>query len=195
MTTTPIVEGKAAEAAKANLAEEEDLIQTAQETLRKVKVKAPSKALQSQYRAFVNPVSPNTRYLVRGGEVIHLRDQNSATGFRDVSRETPGSPEKSDKWAVFTNGVLVTNDTEVIAWCEENDDICRDANAPGTEFWFNVKQAQIPLATREPSLDQGIDVDAALRGEGIAPTKGRGGAVSSARQFAETANEREPARE
>jgi hypothetical protein len=189
-TGTPVVEGKAAEAAKAELAQEQDLLEKAQNSLQKAKVKSPSKALQSRFHAFVNPTEPTTRYLVRKGEVVRLRDQNSATGFRDTSRETPGEPEKSDKWAVFRGGILVTDDPEIIAWCQEHDTICRDANAPGTEFWFNVKRAQIPLANQDPSLDQGIDVDAALRGEGIAPTKGQGGAVSSARQFAEVANER-----
>ena len=184
------VEGRAAEEARTQAAQEQELAQQAAEVLTKIEVTEGKEAV-SRFRAFVNPVSPNTRYLVRAGEVVHLRDQNSATGFRDVSRENPTDPAKSDKWAVFTNGVLVTDDADVIAWCEAHPEKCRDANREGTEFWYNVKKAQIPLATRDPSLDQGIDVDAALRGEGIAPSKGEGGAVAAAREFAQVANERD----
>lgn len=181
---TGIVEGKAAEVARAVAAEEEDLAERAQEELRKVRQKKGTAALK-KYRAFVNPTKPNTSFLVKPGELVRLRDQNSPTGYRDTMRE-------GDVRAVFTSGVLVTNDPVIIAWCEANPDKCRDANLAGTEFWFNVRQAQIPLANRDPSLDQGIDVDAALRGEGIAPTKGAGGAVSTAQAFADQANEREP---
>lgn len=180
---TQPVEGPAREAAAREYAgREAELADTTRGAIAEAVKDLPVEAL-TEYRAFVNPTHPNTKYLVKHGELVQLRDQNSATGMRDTQRI-------GDIWAEFTGGVCVTNVKAVIEWAEARPTICRDANVEGTEFWYNVKRAQMSLANQDPSLDAGIDVDAALSGGGNFAPAGVGGTVSSARQFAETANER-----
>lgn len=187
MTTDTIVEGRSAEEA---LAEQTDAIKGAEEHTEKIKraAKMSDKEVLQKYRAFVSPTKPNTRILVRKGDVVRRPDQNSPSGFRDVSREDPEHPEKSDLWANFVQGVLVTDNPEIIAWCEAHPETCRDANLESTEFWYSVKRAQLTLANQDPSLPAGIDVDAALRGEGILGETSKRSFVSAAQAEAEAAN-------
>jgi len=132
-------------------------------------------------RVFISPQHPNTSFLVKGGTVVSFRDPNSPTGKRDVSRD-------GDIWAEFHNGVLATDDPEVIAWCEAHGPyadahvayhkekgtdprrcqvrvgLCCDASNPMAEAWAEFKAAQVPLANREATMPPGIDVDKILTG-------------------------------
>jgi hypothetical protein len=129
--------------------------------------KAAAKALKDKkvapppddgYRTFVAPVEKNTRFLAKAGEMVFFRDPNSPIGKREVARE-------GDVWVVFTNGIVTTKDPIVIAWCEANPDICRDANDPRAKNWADLKERQVPTASREALLDRGMDVDELLYGD------------------------------
>lgn len=135
-------------------------------------------------RVFISPQHPNTSFLVKGGTLVTFRDPNSPTGKRDVSRDGDGG----DIWAEFHNGVLATDDPEVIAWCEAHGPyadlhvayhkekgtdprrcqvrvgLCCDASNPMAEAWAEFKSAQVPLANREATMPPGIDVDKILTG-------------------------------
>jgi hypothetical protein len=147
--------------------------------------------LESTVRVFICPQEPNTRYLVKAGTVVSFRDPNSPTGKRDAQRE-------GDIWAEFIEGVLATDDPEVIAWCEAHSvdealhqvyhrergqnirncpikpGLCCDATHPMAEIWADMKSAQMPLANREATMPPGTEVDKLLTG-GI-PAHQAGGA-------------------
>ena len=132
-------------------------------------------------RVFISPQHPNTSFLIKAGVVMSFRDPNSPTGKRDTARD-------GDIFAEFHNGVLATDDPEVISWCEahgpyedlhvtyhrekETDPrrcqarvgLCCDASNPMAEAWAEFKAAQVPLANREATMPPGIDVDKILTG-------------------------------
>jgi len=135
--------------------------------------------LRTGVRVFICPQQPNSLFLVKAGTVISFRDPNSPTGKRDASRE-------GDIWAEFIEGVLASDDPEVIAWCEAHSvdealhqvyhrergqkscpiktGLCCDAAHPMAEIWADMKSAQIPLANREPTMPPGTEVDKLLTG-------------------------------
>jgi len=130
-------------------------------------------------RVFICPQQPNSLFLVKAGTVISFRDPNSPTGKRDASRE-------GDIWAEFIEGVLSSDDPEVIAWCEAHSvdealhqvyhrergqkscpiktGLCCDAAHPMAEIWADMKSAQMPLANREATMPPGTEVDKLLTG-------------------------------
>ena len=132
-------------------------------------------------RVFICPQHPNTSFLIKAGVVLSFKDPNSPTGRRDTARE-------GDIFADFHNGVLATDDPEVIAWCEAHGPyedahvvyhrekgtnprqcqarvgLCCDASNEMAEAWAEFKSAQIPLANREATMPPGIDVDKILTG-------------------------------
>ena len=63
------------------------------------------------------------------------------------------------------NCILQTDDLEIIEWCIEHPDICRDADDPQAEAWATLKQMTINTATKEATLPPGTDINAMLRGE------------------------------
>lgn len=173
------VEGKALQDAEQQVANERDLLERSREELRGVQLEA----IEGGYRGFVAPLEQNTSILVKAGTIVQIRDPSSPTGFRDASRQ-------GDIFATFVNGVLVTNVPEVIAWCESHDALCRDVNDPQTDVWYEMKLAQIPLSTRDPSMAPSINIDRALRGDFQQFNQGgEAGAVQSARAFTKQANE------
>ncbi len=72
-----------------------------------------------------------------------------------------------DIFADFTEGVLVTKDPQVIAWCEANPQICRDAADPRTRMWVQLKNMQTQTPSRDVTLDPTIDIDEELFPEGF----------------------------
>jgi len=133
-------------------------IREAAEGLKGQPVEAMPKEERQGKRVFVAPIEKNTKYLVKAGTMVRFRDPNSPTGMRDAARE-------GDIWAQFSNGVLVTDIPEVIAWCLGNKDICRPADDPRTAAWAQLKERQVPTAERESQLDPGFDVEATIFGE------------------------------
>jgi hypothetical protein len=125
-------------------------------------------------RVFVAPAYPNMRVLVKQGKLIQAP---SPDGPRDIRRE-------GDVWAKFVGGILVTDDPDVIAWCEAHHDVCRDAYDPKTEVWVALVQAQRETATSEAKLPPGLDVEKLLEGD-IAGLGGLTDLVKNARSAAE----------
>jgi hypothetical protein len=106
-------------------------------------------------RSFVAPAHPNGKFMVKPGKLIQAP---SPDGPRDIRRE-------GDIWAKFSGGVLITDEPEVIAWCEKHPDICRDAFDPQTEVWVALREAQRETATRGASLPPSLDVAKLLQGD------------------------------
>ncbi len=142
----------------------------------------PSENNDSGMRYFIAPIYPNAKFLVRPG----VPKAMVATGGVIISW-----PERDgDVWAIFRSGILATDDPILIEWClahsgspeahvayhQEHKTNARSCGAPfglcreqgiATDDWFQMKQAQIPLATRPQALNPGIDVDRYFNG--IAP--------------------------
>jgi len=115
------------------------------------------------FRGFIAPVEKFTRFLVVAGTPKTVRDQNSPTGERNVSRE-------GDIFVEFSNGIVVLNaddldDQKKIAWCEENSAICRDIDDPLTEAWAYMKDLQQETSTATKRLPESVDLEAILRGD------------------------------
>ncbi len=117
------------------------------------------------FRAFVSTAAhANTRILVNpdGAKVVNASPVAGAPlGL------IPSVRRDGDIWADFTEGVLVTKDPQVIAWCEANAKICRDASDPRTKMWVQMKNMQTQTPSRDVTLDPTIDVDAELFPEGF----------------------------
>lgn len=111
-------------------------------------------------RAFVAPVEKNTRFLVVAGKPLTVNDPNSPRGKRMYERE-------GDVWVEFTDGlcVLTPDQTQELAWCESNPEICRDVSDPMTEAWAYMKEMQVPTASQDARLPASINIEAILRGD------------------------------
>ncbi len=115
------------------------------------------------YRAFVAPVEKFTKFLVKAGKSKSIRDPNSPTGQRDVSRE-------GDIFVEFQDGIAVFNaddptDMVKIAWCVDNPKVCRDIDDPYTEAWAYMKELQQETSTAGKRLPESINLDGILRGD------------------------------
>jgi hypothetical protein len=137
-----------------------------------------------RFRTFVAAAQyRNHKFLIKRGQVVQFRDPNSPTGSRDARRE-------GDKFARFAGGVLVTDDADIITWCEQNRKVCRDATDPRAAAWAQLKEGQIDLAARERVIDGSLDVDQMLYPDGgESGVDGLGAAIlsSSAREDVTTA--------
>ena len=183
--TAAPVDDKAKQDAEAAVTEAHEKVSEAYKQLEDAqKAKRANTPRMQGFRAFVAPVEQNTRFLVKPGQVSQIRDPNSPTGQRDAMRV-------GDKFAQFTGGTLVTDDPDIIAWCEAHEEICRDAELSSTVIWYNLKLGQTPLATQDPSLPSSIDIDGLMRGEYQRFDKGgkEVDVVGSARDFARIQNE------
>jgi len=117
------------------------------------------------FRAFVSTAAhANTKILVnpKGAKVV-----NAAPVAGAPLGLIPSIRRDGDIFANFTEGVLVTKDPQVIAWCEANPSICRDASDPRTRMWVSMKNMQTQTPSRDVTLDPTIDVDAELFPEGF----------------------------
>ena len=131
------------------------------------------------YRAFIAPVEKFTRFLVKAGKPKAIRDPNSPTGERLVSRDGDIFVEFQDGIAVFN--VDDTEDAVKISWCVEHPKICRDIDDPFTEAWAYMKEMQQETSTAGKRLPESIDLEAILRGD---PNSGKvpHGGVGRARE-------------
>lgn len=109
-----------------------------------------------RYKVFVAPNDyANHQFLVKGGEVVYAPvTAATPTGTR------PAIGREGDKWAVFRNGVCVTDDPEVIAWCESHPEVCKPINDPRVRAWVALRNAKTPTASSDPTLPPDVDVDA-----------------------------------
>ncbi len=94
------------------------------------------------------------KFLVKEGKVVEHRNDTNRPGMRG---------REGVKKARFTNGVLATDDPEVIAWCDAHTTICRRASDPMTKGWASMKDMNVKKANRERLQDpSALDADAAF---------------------------------
>jgi hypothetical protein len=87
----------------------------------------------------------NRDHLVVQGKPVY-RPQEGATSPWMRSRD-------GDVWAKFVEGILVTDDLQVIEWCDAHPKICRRSDDPMTKSWATLKELQARRANREQLLD------------------------------------------
>lgn len=136
-----------------------------------LKVAQVTQALTAGKRAFVAPVHQNSHILIHAGKPTTCyagSDQPAIPGMP----ATAGVEVRriGDIFIDFTGGIGIFDpedeaDAIRIAWCEANPDAARDAFDPQTDIWANLKEGQLNKSTKEPSIDQGMDVDAVMRGD------------------------------
>ena len=109
----------------------------------------------------------NRDWLVVQGTPVYKKEEGATS---------PGMRSRDgDVWAKFVDGILVTDDPRVIAWCDENTKICRRADDPMTKSWATIKALQARRANREQILDSSeMDADASF------PVGGAGELVTKA---------------
>ena len=128
------------------------------------------------FRAFVAPAKyGNTKILVNPESANFIGVKGSVQSRVVTAAPQAGSPlglvpavaRTDDNWAKFTQGVLVTDDPDVIAWCESHPSMCRDADDPRTRAWVTLKDMQSQTPSRDATLDSDFDVDAEIFPDGI----------------------------
>ena len=90
----------------------------------------------------------NSRWLVKSGKVI-----STAVPAGVTTSIIPLVTRQGDIWAKFVNGVMVTEDPDVIQWCSDNTDKCRRSDDPMTKGWATLKNLQARKANREQLVD------------------------------------------
>jgi len=136
---------------------------------------AKAAKVETEKRVFVSPEQLNSEFLVVAGELV-TAGANAFSGGLPIAMRRDG-----DVFAKFTNGILATDDPDIIAWCEANPDICRDAADPQTEAWAMLKDMQLETSSKESTLPRNANIDAMLRGE--SPTGGPESLVTRARKL------------
>ena len=100
----------------------------------------------------------NSRFLVKAGE-----PSKTAPVAGSTSGIIPLINRIGDVWAVFTAGILVTEDPLVIAWCEAHPKRCRRSDDPMTKSWATLKGLSTDKANRERLVPTDeIDADEAF---------------------------------
>ena len=115
-------------------------------------------------RGFIAPAYKNGKFMVKPGVSgrMQLADGRSI-------EDRPG-----DKFAVFKGGMLITDDEDIIAWCEKHPEICRDAQDPDTRVWATLTESKLTLSTRSAQLPEGLDIDKLIKGEAQEMAQGTG---------------------
>lgn len=135
-------------------------------------------------RSFVCPTQPNTRFLVRAGDVESAPYQQAALGLR------PALSRQGDIWLKFVSGVCSTDDPIQIEWLEAHTGdpeahrayheakgqnartcgapigLCRE-QGPGVDDWYKLKLSQIDTASEKHGIPPEVDIDAIFRGEHV----------------------------
>lgn len=143
-----------------------------------IREKRSRNELDADLRVFVAPQEPNTKFLVKAGQMDRIRMSNDL-GYRDLNRDLGGG----DVWAEFHSGICATRDADVVAWCEGHSGnaeahqafhaeqgtdartcevdtgLCRDADWEATPAWADMKALQQPTARRAAYIPVSTDVD------------------------------------
>ena len=116
----------------------------------------PSDVQEQGYRTFVAAKEfENSKFLAVAGVPVKMPPHpGMSPGI------TPYSQRDGDKFVKFSGGVLVTNDYDIIEWCENHKKVCRDAQDPRTQGWVTMKEMQTDVASRDAVLPTDVDVDA-----------------------------------
>lgn len=136
-----------------------------------IKAQAMASDVQAGKRVFVSPRYKNYKKLIHRGKptVVYA---GTSTPFIPGSGQPGGTEIRriGDVFAQFVGGVMVIDpSTEdgrlILEWAESHPQECRDAMNPGTEIWAALKEGQLNLANKEPSIPTNIDIDRVLRGD------------------------------
>lgn len=105
----------------------------------------------------------NSRFLVKAGKPTQV-----AAAAGSTSGIVPLVNRVGDIWAIFTAGILVTEDADVIKWCEARPHMCRRSDDPMTRSWATMKALSSHRANRERLVPTDeIDADIAFPALGL----------------------------
>lgn len=138
-------------------------------------------------RTFIAPQHPGGRFLIQVGVVEQAPYQQQVLGLK------PDIRRNGDIWLKFNSGIASVRPSEdfaeeKVAWlvahqgvvedhvayhknknedpraCQAPIGLCRE-NGPGVDVWAQLKSGQVATAHSNATIDPGIDIDAAMRGE------------------------------
>jgi len=125
-------------------------------------------------RVFVSPEYLRGKFLVKPGPEV---DEKLADG-----RTIKVRPD--DLIARFQDGILATDDEDIIAWAEGHPEICRDVDDPETAVWVALMEAKLERINRSSQLPPELDIDKLLKGDPTQLSDQLGGALMSAARAA-----------
>jgi len=123
---------------------------------------------------FVSPEYLRGKFLVKPGPEV---DEKLADG-----RTIKVRPD--DLIARFQDGILATDDEDIIAWAEGHPEICRDVDDPETAVWVALMEAKLERINRSSQLPPELDIDKLLKGDPTQLSDQLGGALMSAARAA-----------
>lgn len=118
---------------------------------------APPEPAAPTSHTFVAPAHLNEKVLVKAG-VVKMRSNPGSPMDMAVQRD-------GDIWARFQDGILVTEDPLIIAWCVAHPEFCRDAADPQTKAWAILVEAQTETSSRDSRLPKNMDIGRLLAGD------------------------------
>ena len=96
------------------------------------------------------------------------RHNKVAAAAGSTSGIVPLVNRTGDIWAVFTAGILVTEDPLVVTWCEVRPHMCRRSDDHMTRSWATMKALASHRANRERLVPTDeIDADIAFPASGL----------------------------
>lgn len=113
-------------------------------------------AMQAGFRCFVAPAFVNSKFLAKAGKPVNVTTPDG----RKFTREREG-----DIWVKFSGGQLITDDPELIKWCVEHPNVCRDVADPQTDAWATIVEAQQETSTKGAAIPKSLSVESILKGE------------------------------
>jgi len=120
--------------------------------------------------AYISPVHKNTKFLIRSGKSTLCVQGSDVPAMAGMNQPTEVR-RIGDVFIQFSQGICILdpdNDPDDLVrldWAIQHEDICRNAMDPMVDTWLSMKEGQLNLSTREPSLDPSLDVDAVMRGD------------------------------
>lgn len=106
-------------------------------------------------KVFVSPEYVNGKFLVKEGTT---RPERLADGRVIETRD-------DDVMARFSGGILATDDPDVIAWCLDHPELCRDIDDPATPVWVTLTTAKLTTSTSEAAMPPELDIEKLLKGD------------------------------
>jgi len=123
---------------------------------------------------FVSPEYRRGKFLVKPGPEV---DEKLADG-----RTIKVRPD--DLIARFSDGILATDDEDIIAWAEGHPEICRDVDDPETAIWVSLVEIKLEKSNQAAQLPPELDINKLLKGDPTQLTDRLGGALMSAARAA-----------
>lgn len=106
-------------------------------------------ALPEGYRLFASASEPNTRWQVAVGDPEHPQNKPIVT-----MEGLAWNPMRyGDVYAEFQDGLLMTNDPQIIAFCESKFPTIVDMQRADANFLIKMAQLQTATQDYEPTID------------------------------------------